>query len=275
LIAFLAQMFPGAGLLVLGRAELGTIWFGAGAAAFLLWTLQLAPWLTMVGLVSTALLRIGSFVATCLVKRRALRHRLPASGLAISLVVAGLAVALATRVFVCEAFQIPGGSTIPTLLVGDHIFVQKWRTTPARGDVIVFRYPFDTSTDYINRVVALPGETIAIRDGNLIINGRPVAAHDVEGPCPSRLPRCRLTEESTADRSYVVLHDRAIRDFGPVTVPRSSYFVLGDNREDSYDSRVWGTVPADDIKGVATVVWYSRDPDANAVRWDRSGTPIR
>src|SRR5262249_46319080 len=161
---------------------------------------------TMVGMAATILVRIGAFVATCLVEPRPLRHRLPPSGLAVSLVVAAVGVAIAVRALVCEAFQIPSGAMIPTLLIGDHIYVQKWKKTPARGDAIVFQYPLDHNTDYIKRVVALPGETIAILDNRVIIDGHWLAARDVEGPCPADVPGCQLTEESTGDRSYVVLH---------------------------------------------------------------------
>ncbi|MDO4218546.1 MAG: signal peptidase I [Synergistaceae bacterium] len=141
----------------------------------------------------------------------------------------GLAFVL--RTFVIQAFWIPSGSMIPTLLEQDRVFVLKFlykapfNVEIKRGDIIVFAYPLDTKKDYIKRVVALPGEKVALKQGRLYINNKEI-------PEP-----------------YVVNKDNY--DFEEVTVPEDSYFCLGDNRPNSQDGRYWGFVPKKNIKGPA------------------------
>jgi signal peptidase I len=198
-----------------------------------------------------------------------------------------LGVALLLRAFVVEAFQIPSGSMIPTLQVGDHIFVSKFSYAvgipftntkiaelgkPKRGDIVVFKYPPDPSVDYIKRVVGLPGETIEVRRNEVFIDGRPMSRERVAGPCSSddeldpggegmRHP-CEAWLEQLDQKSHLVHQDPRLgpSDFGPVKIPERNYFAMGDNRDNSKDSRVWGFVPYELIKGRALVVWWSRDP---------------
>jgi signal peptidase I len=199
-----------------------------------------------------------------------------------------LGVALFLRAFVVEAFQIPSGSMIPTLEVGDHIFVSKFAYsvgvpftntkllqlgTPKRGDIIVFKYPPDQSVDYIKRVVGLPGETIELHHNELFIDGKPMARELVPKPCINSegegaegeefIHPCEVWLEHLGAKSHYV-HQFTNRfdasEFGPVKVPAGHYFAMGDNRDNSKDSRVWGFVPFDLIKGRALIVWWSRDP---------------
>jgi len=198
-----------------------------------------------------------------------------------------LGVALLLRAFVIEAFQIPSGSMIPTLAVGDHIFVSKFSYAvgvpftnaklltlgrPKRGDVIVFKYPPDQSVDYIKRVVGLPGETVEVKRNEVFIDGRPMPRELSDQPCatdeeesvdglPSRRP-CEAWVEHLDGKTHLVYQDPRFgaSSFGPVTVPQGHYFAMGDNRDNSKDSRVWGFVPFDLIKGRALIVWWSRDP---------------
>ena len=184
--------------------------------------------------------------------------------------VIGIAVLLALfiRTFVVQAFKIPSGSMKPTLLVGDHILVNKFIygikvpftdrtlvsvTTPKRGDVIVFKFPRDTSKDYIKRVIGLPGNQIEIIDRRLLINGAPVddphAFYSLAGIVPDSLPR----------------------HFGPIAVPPDHLFVMGDNRDESSDSRVWGFVPMAYVKGKAFLIYWSWDQGNFGVRWSRLG----
>jgi signal peptidase I len=163
--------------------------------------------------------------------------------------------ALFIRTFVVQAFKIPSGSMEPTLLVGDHILVNKFiygikipfiRTTlipisePSRGDVIVFIYPVDKSKDFIKRVIGLPGDTIRTEGKKIFINGKlyddkhGLYRSSSRGGNPGNSP-----------------------DFGPVTVPPDSYFVMGDNRDQSWDSRYWGYVPEESIKGKALIIYWS------------------
>ena len=230
-----------------------------------------------------------------------------------------VAVALLLRAFVVEAFQIPSGSMIPTLEVGDHIFVSKFayglshpvhgqedsRSTPSpsAGDVIVFKYPLDHSTDYIKRVVGLPGDVIEMRQDELYINGRPVLRHRVPrvyhcNDAPShgaeamlRNARfdddddCELWVETLGKNEHetVLEPHRGGRDFERKVIPAGQVFVMGDNRDNSSDSRVWGTVNVDLIKGKALIVWWSRaNSDGfspitwlKAVRWRRFFHAVR
>ena len=184
-----------------------------------------------------------------------------------------LLIALFVRAFVVQAFKIPSGSMKPTLLVGDHLLVNKFIygiripltdkkvfrfSSPQRGDVIVFIFPGDRSKDYIKRVIGLPGDTVEIRDRQIYINNQPI--EDPWGVFNAR-------SLSTGD------------NYGPKVVPPDSLFVMGDNRNNSLDSRVWGYVPFDDVRGKAFIMYWSWDLDnpsiLNKVRWKRIGRVIR
>jgi signal peptidase I len=198
-----------------------------------------------------------------------------------------LGVALLLRAFVVEAFQIPSGSMIPTLEVGDHIFVSKFAYAvgipftntkiaelgkPKRGDIIVFKFPPDQSVDYIKRVVGLPGETIEVRRNEVFIDGQPMPREFAAEPCTTddgsaaegeeiRHP-CEAWLEHLGPVTHVTHQDPRLgaSNFGPVKVPEGHYFAMGDNRDNSKDSRFWGFVPYKLIKGRALIVWWSRDP---------------
>jgi signal peptidase I len=198
-----------------------------------------------------------------------------------------LGVALLLRAFVVEAFQIPSGSMIPTLEVGDHIFVSKFAYAvgipftntkiarldkPKRGDIIVFKYPPNQDQDYIKRVVGLPGETVELRRNEVFVDGRPMAREFAAGPCTvaddspaegevSQRP-CEAWVEHLDGKTHLTHQDPRFgpANFGPVKVPEGNYFAMGDNRDNSKDSRVWGFVPYELIKGRALIVWWSRDP---------------
>jgi signal peptidase I len=175
--------------------------------------------------------------------------------------------ALFIRTFVVQAFKIPSGSMKPTLLVGDHILVNKFiygikipftdKTIinlgkPNRGDVVVFKYPLDTKKDYIKRVVGLPGDKVELVNKQLFINDR-------------------VTDDPHA--SYSIYGN--LRNFGPVSVPAHHLFVMGDNRDESSDSRVWGFVPDAYLKGKAFLIYWSWDRTNFGVRWSRLGDIVR
>lgn len=173
-----------------------------------------------------------------------------------------LALALIIRAFLVQAFSIPSGSMEPTLLVGDYLLVNKFAYgirnpfsnnilipwgEPQRGDVVVFIYPMDPTKDYIKRVIGLPGDRIQIINKKLYINGRitqiPPPSDDPSAPrAVYREPEITPTERD---------------NFGPVVVPKDSYFVMGDNRDHSYDSRFWGFVPMDNFRGKAFIMYFS------------------
>jgi signal peptidase I len=184
-----------------------------------------------------------------------------------------LVLALVIRSFVVQAFKIPSGSMLPTLQIGDHILVNKfvygfrlpfvgtrllaWQV-PQRGDVIVFEYPADPSKDFIKRTVGVPGDVLQIRSKRVYINGE--LWDDPRASFVDGLPNGR--GRSPRD------------DYGPVTVPPHHLFVMGDNRDRSYDSRFWGFVDLDEVKGKAFLIYWSWDGDDRWVRWDRLGGVI-
>jgi signal peptidase I len=198
-------------------------------------------------------------------------------------------IALFLRAFVVEAFKIPSGSMIPTLQVGDHIFVNKflygvripWTNIkigsdyrkPRRGEVIVFIYPKEPDKDFIKRIVAVEGDTVEIRDNAVVVNGQPVARHHVDGECEYTdykedqerwvQEQCDEWDESVPAADYQTYYNRhgEVRSWPAVRVPPGSVFVMGDNRDNSHDSRYWGTVPFELIKGKAMIIWWSNgDP---------------
>lgn len=224
----------------------------------------------------------------------------------------GIAVAIAffLRGFVVEAFQIPSGSMIPTLEIGDHIFVSKFSYgihlpfsdgmlvsfgMPRRGDVIVFKYPRDPSMDYIKRVVGLPGDEILVVDNQLFVNGEPVPREHVDASCSYaeraggyRQACDEWIEHLDAGPHRSIFTAPGPTSAGPYKIPEGSVFVMGDNRDNSADSRVWGTVPLELIKGRALIVWWSRGPIESeglsvrglgewfqAVRWGRFFTRVQ
>lgn len=163
------------------------------------------------------------------------------------------------RIFVFQAFKIPTGSMEDNLKIGDHIIVNKFIYGPGpsmgllplrdvqRGDVVVFRYPLQPDTDFVKRVIGMPGDTILIRDKRVSINGRALDEPYVTHEDPQVYPLQPALPEPYRSRDQ----------FGPFTVPPGQYFAMGDNRDRSSDSRYWGTVPRAMIKGRAFMVYWS------------------
>jgi signal peptidase I len=178
--------------------------------------------------------------------------------------------ALFIRTFIVQAFKIPSGSMEDTLLVGDHILVSKFLygtqvpftnmriltiREPKRGDIIVFRYPGDETKDFIKRCIGTPGDVVEIINKKVYVNGTP------------------LVEPYTVYKDDEVL-PRALQardNFGPIKVPAGSYFMMGDNRDKSHDSRFWGFVTMNEIIGKAMIIYWSWDTDDSWVRWRRMG----
>ena len=176
-----------------------------------------------------------------------------------------LFIALLIRTFIVQAFRIPSGSMIPTLLVGDHILVNKlvYRFgDPKRLDVVVFKFPLDPKKDYIKRVIGLPGDKVEIINKVVYINGKPLKEPYVQHTDPHIIPRGVQPRDN----------------YGPVVVPKGHYFVMGDNRDSSYDSRYWGFVARKAFIGKALIIYFSWNPHgANPlhwVRWKRIGKLI-
>jgi signal peptidase I len=175
-----------------------------------------------------------------------------------------------------EAFSIPSGSMYPTIETGDQVYVKKEKRPFQRGEVVVFRYPLDPSVDYVKRIIGVGGDVVGSHGGQLVVNGQPVERRQLDEPCEDDVGTggCRLWEESSEGRRWHVASDESpAPDFGPVVVPAGSYFVVGDNRDASSDSRVWGPVSAELVKGSVTFIWWSRGE--HGVRWDRINAPVR
>jgi signal peptidase I len=284
-LSLFAYPLAGAGLYLLGRQRRALFWV---IATIVLWTIMIAairtsqPKLCVVAMGAALASTLAALVDTAVAKAGEARSLGRAWMIAVALFLGGRGSALAVRVWIAEAFQIPSGAMIPTLLVGDHIFVKKGRAGIARGDVIVFEFPRDRSTDYVKRVVAIGGDTIEVRGGVPSINGvpldhqptgEPCVYRDDSGPPEDRDPQqCTRVRETNAGRAYTIMLSpgRSAEDFPRTTIPAGDVFVMGDNRDNSYDSRKWGTVPADAIKGVATLTWWSKAPNG-PVRWSRVG----
>ncbi len=194
-----------------------------------------------------------------------------------SLLIAAL-IAFLVRSFVVQAFKIPSSSMEPTLLVGDHLLVNRLSYVikvpftdmvllhikgPNRGDVVVFRYPEDRTKDFIKRVIAKEGDVVEIKDKIVFVNGQRVD-----------YPQA-VFAESAIIPGYFSPRD----NLGPITVPKDSYFVMGDNRDRSLDSRFWGFVKYDDFVGRALIIYFSwngNSPDLlHYIRWTRIGSLIR
>jgi len=194
-------------------------------------------------------------------------------------IVVAVILALFIRTFVVQAFKIPTGSMEPNLLVGDHLLVNKFVFAPTasslermllpmrqirRGDVIVFKFPEDPERDFIKRVIGLPGDTVELRHRQVVVNGSPLQ----EPYAHYLFPVSENDTESFDVRAR----------YGPVTVPESHYFMMGDNRDNSQDSRYWGFLPAHYIKGRALTIYWSfeANPGDNPItglftgtRWSR------
>lgn len=214
-------------------------------------------------------------------------------------------IVLVIRSFVVEPFRIPSGSMMPSLLVGDFILVNKYAYglrlpvsdtkivevgEPQRGDVAVFRFPLDKSTDYIKRVVGVPGDRIAYKNKVLYINGNPmkyepIGTYEGEG-AGARQNGSLMANEHLGEVNHTILVDRRAPDFGmgcrvlaagEVQVPEGNYFLMGDNRDNSNDSRCWGFVPEDHLVGKAFAIWMNWDSyrEGFPIAWERIGETIR
>ncbi|MEN6317357.1 MAG: signal peptidase I [Syntrophaceae bacterium] len=183
-------------------------------------------------------------------------------------IIIAILIALFIRTFIIQAFKIPSGSMMPTFEIGDHILVNKFiygvkipfvRTTiipisePKRGDIVVFIFPEDRSKDFIKRVIGIGGDTIEIKNKKIYLNGLPY--NDTYG---------------VYNDDFILPGSIQPRDnFGPITVRPGSIFVMGDNRDQSYDSRFWGFVELKDVMGKAFIIYWSWDKENYSVRWSR------
>lgn len=188
----------------------------------------------------------------------------------IEAIIIAILIAVVIRTFVIQAYKIPSRSMVPTLLVGDHLLVNKFIygvkipyirktiipiTDPQRGDIVVFIYPNDRSKDFIKRVIGVGEDKIEIKNKKIFINGKEYS-------------------DTFGIYSDSVIYPGALQprdNFGPVTVPKGSLFVMGDNRDESADSRFWGFVDLKDVEGKALIIYWSWDREDQSLRWRRMG----
>lgn len=203
-------------------------------------------------------------------------------------------IVLIIRSFIAEPFRIPSGSMLPTLHIGDFILVNKFSYgvrlpvlnskvlstgEPERGDVVVFRYPKNPQVDYIKRVIGLPGDKVGYFNKTVYINGNAIA-QDVKEKninllslVPAR-NELRFEQLGEVGHDILVDPDRRLIE-GEAVVPEGEYFVMGDNRDNSNDSRFWGTVPEGNLVGQAFFIWMSWDLNAGGIVWNRLGSSIK
>jgi signal peptidase I len=181
-------------------------------------------------------------------------------------IVIAVILALFVRTFVLQAFKIPTGSMENNLLIGDHLLVNKFMYAPTmagverailpigtirRGDVLVFKYPVEPDRDFIKRVIGLPGETLELKAKKIYINGTPLDE-----------PYVHFLEEPRRNSELAEVTSSDVREnYGPVTVPPNQYFMMGDNRDNSADSRYWGFMPRDYVKGKALFIYWSYESE--------------
>ena len=238
-------------------------------------------------------------------KKSIIREYIEAFGVA-------LIAALILRALVVQAFRIPTGSMKDTLLICDFLLVNKFvygaktperiplidvkipsirfpaLKSPERGEIVVFKYPLDEKLDYIKRCIGVPGDTIEIRQGQLLINSKPEGVLERLGTKydPEEYTKVVLDRVTTpSGKVYVIRHNadprRTFYNYGPVVVPPGNYFMMGDNRDNSQDSRYWGFMPKENIVGRAMVIYWSWDKNVplyqiwKKIRWRRFFGAIR
>lgn len=199
------------------------------------------------------------------------------------------------RSFIAEPFRIPSGSMMPTLLIGDFILVNKFTygiripvinkkiidiSEPQRGDAVVFRYPKNPSVDYIKRLIGLPGDHIRYIDKQLYVNDQPIkyvslGRYEGMGQGKSMTGAELLQEDLLGVKHKILINHRAPNIKGTFIVPQGHYFMMGDNRDNSNDSRYWGTVPEENLVGKAFFIWMNWDWENTGIGFNRIGTVIK
>jgi len=261
---------PGAGHFLLGAFRRGVGWVAGIAILWLVLLFAASPSLWFLILLSGGVLGILGRVGAAIDAARIVRPRpswkiviLAWTALLAGDLVVGSPLATYYRAHYAQAFTIPSGAMQPTLLPGDYIMVDKsvYRSqAPRRGDIVVFQYPPDERRDFIKRIIGVPGDVVAVRGQQVLVNGRKLVEPYLNG----------ATAASTSQPD----HCGYLYACEPTSVPADSYFVLGDDREHSQDSRYWGFVKREKIKGRASLVYWSWDGDRHWFRFDRIGRSL-
>ncbi len=204
-------------------------------------------------------------------------------------------IVLLLRSFLVEPFRIPSGSMMPTLLIGDFILVNKFSYgvrlpvlnnkvielgEPERGDIVVFRFPKQPTVDYIKRVIGLPGDRIAYFDKKLYVNGQPISQvslgrYQGVGQGANMTGAEHFDEDLTGVKHSILINHGVSSVEDVFVVPQGQYFVMGDNRDNSNDSRYWGTVPEGNLVGKAFFIWMNWDWENSGIAFNRIGTILK
>jgi len=277
-IAFLVAFITvGAGHVVLGQTNRGFKWFASVIAAVALFIVAVIigwPSLAWFFAAAAAAIRLGSIGDT-------LRLRKPQGGFGkwtatlISLLMLGIGqFAGDAALALIRADSQPTDSMYPTIEAGDHLITSRIFGRVGRGDLIIFDYPLDPTKRYLKRIIGVAGDTVEIRGGQVILNGKPIERMSSGQRCALYDFKCTIWRETLAGKTYriSILDDssyveKTSREFGPVVIPNSYVFVLGDNRDNSADSRYWGNVPVDLIRTKPKFVYWSSSQ--SGIRWNR------
>ena len=204
-------------------------------------------------------------------------------------------IVLLLRSFLAEPFRIPSGSMMPTLLVGDFLLVNKFTygirlpvinkkivemNAPKRGDIVVFRFPKDPTVDYIKRIIGIPGDKISYHNKQLFVNGKPAAQVSLGryvgvGQGDDMTGAEHLSENLAGVEHSILVRHGALSAEGDYFVPKGSYFVMGDNRDNSNDGRYWGMVPEANLVGKAFFIWMNWDLENSGIDFGRIGTVLK
>jgi signal peptidase I len=199
------------------------------------------------------------------------------------------------RSFLAEPFRIPSASMMPTLLIGDFLLVNKFTygirlpvinkkiidiNEPQHGDIVVFRFPKDPTVDYIKRIIGLPGDKVSYYNKKLFINDSeikqtPLGAYQGVGQGQDMTGSTHIEEDLTGVQHSILIRNDAPTVEGAYVIPPGNYFVMGDNRDNSNDSRYWGTVPEENLVGKAFFIWMNWDWEYKGIGFDRIGTVLK
>lgn len=257
-------VLPGFGHFVLGyrwRALVWWVWFYGAVPLLVFGALFTLPWLALLGLIAAVVAWVAMLVDV--IRRPSSADRIPRwpalIGVAVVLILAQMVIT-EFRTYHSQAFTMPSGSMMPTLLVGDYVYANKLAYRlgePRRGEVVVFQYPLDPRRARVARIVALPGERVMIRGDDVYVNGRRLEEPYVAPFRPREARPCAYAYGC-----------------GPTPVPSNSYFVMGDNRDNSHDSRYWGFLARGLLVGRVGLLYWSWDGEAKWPRWSRIGRRV-
>jgi signal peptidase I len=271
----LSLLSAGLGHVAIGYWRRAIFWYGmllCTWTAVFLSILLAAPWAMWMVIMLGWALQIVATVDVVLLPRCRPLPRPKLVGLVAGAVTAMVSVGpFLARTHIAEAFRVPNTSMYPTVERGDHIMTVKLAAGFTRGDVVVFRNPQDRNVRFVKRIVAVADDKLELRDGQLIVNDRPVARESTDLPCEHEADEgtCRIWRENLDGHSYRVAVDVAphTEDLPSVHVPAGHVFVLGDHRDHSRDSRDFGALPISLAESEARFVWWSSGPEG--VRWSR------